>query len=176
MCNIADLSVNRELDYWQMVSHPLFIWANMFDGLFIYFFLDILLVFRNWKFKESLLWMIYDLIGASWLKCKRVRNVRDWRRKRFTNIENNTWTQYVLANTWDWKNHKGVFYSSVSQPFVERGTLEHLYLFLRNPLALKCEIFNFSSKYQHHATFKASKQWIFANLQNGAYLAQIEQS
>ena len=46
---------------------------------------------------------------------------------------------------------------SVSQPFVERGTLEKLYLFLRNPLALKNDIFNFSSKYQHHATFIASK-------------------
>ena len=48
-------------------------------------------------------------------------------------------------------------YPSVSQPFVERGTLDHLYLFLRNPLALKFEIFNFSSKYQHYATFIASK-------------------
>ena len=34
---------------------------------------------------------------------------------------------------------------------------EHLDLFLRNPLALKYEIFNFSSKYQHHVTFIASK-------------------
>ena len=41
--------------------------------------------------------------------------------------------------------------------FVERGTLEHLYLFLRNPLALKYKIFNFLSKYQHNATFIASK-------------------
>ena len=43
----------------------------------------------------------------------------------------------------------------LSQPFVERGTLEHLYLSLR----IKYEIFNFSSNYQHHATFIASKYY-----------------
>ena len=50
-----------------------------------------------------------------------------------------------------------ISYGSVSQPFVERGTLENFYLFLRNPIGLKYEIFNFSSKYHHHAIFLASK-------------------